>query len=100
MLLLLLLLWQRRKWEAWSPSVTLCSALEQTRIGDVWTQVRGRVGLGGRQWVRGKGGRARGRADETRSSSKGRMIKIVGKDAEDVARAPGGGAAADRVCGV
>lgn len=33
------LCFQRRKWDAWMPSVTLCSALERHRIADVWEQV-------------------------------------------------------------
>ncbi len=30
---------QRRKWEAWAPSVTLCSALERQKIAEVWAEV-------------------------------------------------------------
>ena len=30
---------QRRKWDAWAPTVTLCSAIERTRVADVWDEV-------------------------------------------------------------
>lgn len=30
---------QRRKWEHWSPTVTLCSALERSRLAEVWDEV-------------------------------------------------------------
>lgn len=33
------LCFQRRKWEAWTPTVTLCSALEGQRIAEVWEEV-------------------------------------------------------------
>jgi LAO/AO transport system kinase len=33
------LCFQRRKWEAWTPTVTLCSALRREKIAEVWEEV-------------------------------------------------------------